>query len=63
MRPGTGHLTVSQKPKYVYLMSVEFAKLVVCLSHLLHVWQSRVEIERYSVAYFDHITVLGTRYL
>ena len=25
-------------------------------SYLLHVWQSRVEIEHYSVAYFERIT-------
>ena len=25
---------------------------------LLHMWQSRVEIEGYSVSYFDHIAVL-----
>ena len=29
----------------------------------MHMWQSRVENEHYSVAYFDCITALETRYL
>ena len=28
----------------------------------MYMWQSRVEIEHYSVAYFDHITTFKTQY-
>ena len=35
------------------------AAIIVLLVHgaKIHVWQSRVEIEHYSVAYFDCVTV------
>ena len=33
------------------------------LDSVLYMWQSRVENEQYSVAYFDRITALKTRYL
>ena len=39
---------------------VDFEYLVQC-SH--HMWQSRVEIERYSVVYFDRIAVFEAPYL
>ena len=33
----------------------------LCLSLYIHMWQSRVEIEGYSIVYFDHIAAFETR--
>ena len=41
----------------IYTFSTGYTDLIfACL--ILDMWQSRVEIEHYSIAYFDHITTL-----
>ena len=34
-----------------------YIPVIVCYSHVLHMWQSWVEIKHYSIAQFDHITM------
>ena len=39
------------------------ALILLLLTPRIHMWQSRVEIEDYSVAYFDHIAAFKVPYL
>ena len=48
---GCGHLTQAILHAHVSIYYCVYIYMYV------YVWQSRVEIERYSVAYFDRITV------
>ena len=47
----------------ILLDSLNNKDIHILLDPLNNMWQSRVEIEHYSIAYFDRITALEMRYL
>ena len=51
--------TGTYAPKLTVLLNVHLRQGLHLLvdEYLIHLWQSRVEIKHYSVAYFNHVTV------
>ena len=69
----SGLNTTSHSASYLYLKSMHYSTLIVHLAVLRmiklryasvkrYMWQSRVEIEGYSVAYFDRLAAFEAPY-
>ena len=53
---GRGSAIIDWK-KYIYTLAKVLQKIITNFKNT-YMWQSRVEIEHYSVVYFNHITML-----
>ena len=56
MQVSTEHLLTFDLPHSIWFSLIPTQLLIICMKY--EVWQSQVEVEHYSFAYFDRVTTI-----